>query len=85
MESISCTYPQGRCTCTRNIGPIALEPLWVCSDPEAGCPTARPRLGTACSQPSKVCDYGSCSVDGGSAVRCDGGVWKLETNIACPD
>lgn len=83
-DQLSCTYPQGRCTCTHNVGPYSQDPLWVCSDAAAGCPSVRPRLGTACTQPGQTCDYGSCSVEGGSAVRCDAGIWKLSAAIPCP-
>ena len=39
-----------------------------------GCPSVRPRIGTACSQPSQACDYGACA--GNVNLACVGGSWE---------
>jgi len=57
---------------------------WVCQDPNStACPLPRPRLGTFCSKAQVSCDYGSCSIVGGTTEVCEGGVWRVE-NVACP-
>jgi hypothetical protein len=57
---------------------------WVCQDPQApGCPVSRAPLGSACSQQGLFCDYGSCSIPGGTSEQCQGGIWKSALT-ACP-
>jgi hypothetical protein len=89
-----CDYVQGRCDCVPS-GLLGADPImlvdatvpsdhWACQDPDnANCPTPRPPLGSFCSQPSLVCDYGSCSVDGGTSEVCQGGVWQTAV-VECP-
>jgi hypothetical protein len=77
-----CDYPQGRCSCTNDLGLPQPNPTWACQDPGANCPVPRPHLGTACTQDMLQCDYGSCTVLGGSAQQCMGGVWVV-TNLLC--
>jgi len=83
-----CTYPEGMCTCAPPSGPVALDASasarWFCdvpSDPK--CPKPRAKLGTACSTPNLVCDYGACELPDGTAMKCEGGLWKL-TDVPCP-
>ena len=85
-----CDYDQGRCECTSGGGPVCITPdgstcmFWFCQSPKTpGCPERRPALGSACSMPNLTCDYGACSVQGGSAEACTNGVW-VETFIPCP-
>jgi hypothetical protein len=42
-------------------------------------------LGSACSaaRDGLECDYGSCSIPGGTAETCSGGIW-IEAAVACP-
>jgi hypothetical protein len=78
--SMECAYPQGRCACTIDFGPVLLEDAgasWVCTDPETGCPEPRPQLGTACANEGQTCDYGTCSLPGGVQVACTNGTWAL--------
>jgi hypothetical protein len=78
-----CDYPEGRCSCTNDLGLPTPTPTWACQDPsDPSCPLPRPHLGTACMQEGLSCDYGSCTVLGGSAQQCTGGVW-VESNYAC--
>jgi hypothetical protein len=87
---ISCFYPQARCSCATHCGmAVFLAPdggpmaTWCCLGPsgQPGCPTLRPRIGTACSAPMLFCDYGGCS--GNVSLECKDGVWQPEV-IACP-
>ncbi len=83
---VSCDYPQGRCECGVGMGPVpsdaAASARWSCQEPAAGCPRPRPRLGAACEEGGQTCDYGSCSVPGGSTVKCANGAWRNEP-FAC--
>jgi hypothetical protein len=87
-STLECDYPQGRCACSEGGGPIRIAPdggvaaFWACQSPASGCPVPRARLGSACTQ-NLTCDYGSCSVPGGTAETCQGGVWK-EAFTPCP-
>ncbi len=83
-----CTYPEGICSCTYSGGPVPLDAAaastWHCdvpSDPK--CPSPRPKLGTACSTPNLLCDYGACTFPDGTAMRCEGGYWNA-TDVPCP-
>ncbi len=88
-NTLVCDYPQARCACTEGGGPIrvgldgGVVTFWACQDPTtSGCPIPRPRLGSACTG-DVTCDYGSCTVPGGTAEACEGGVWQ-ETAVGCP-
>jgi hypothetical protein len=82
-----CDYPEGRCACSSQ-GPVISNPpdgIWLCQDPAPGCPEPRPRFGAPCSpqEEGMQCDYGACSVPGGTAEQCSGGVW-IQTPFGCP-
>jgi hypothetical protein len=95
-----CDYPVGRCECVPSglvaqplVGnpPIMLIDAslpadhWVCQDPDTtDCPLPRPRLGVFCSKAGVSCDYGSCSIVGGTTEICQGGVWQNAGPVACP-
>jgi hypothetical protein len=83
-----CDYPEGRCACEALGGPVPLDASaaarWACQDPGSGnCPTPRPLLGSACNQAGVTCNYGACSVPGGSAEQCNNGIWTPAA-IPCP-
>jgi hypothetical protein len=85
-----CDYPEGRCACAVPAGPgfpadASAVAEWICQDPQSGCPQPRPVLGSACSpsQTNLECDYGACSIPGGTAESCTGGIW-VQGGVACP-
>lgn len=85
---LDCDYPQGRCACAVPAGPgfpldASAAAEWVCQDPAAGCPQPRPLIGSPCSQEALECDYGACTIPGGNAETCQGGIWT-EGGVACP-
>jgi len=88
-QDLECGYgSQGYCVCTTPIsGPPLLDAsnsqMWYCDRPGAGCPTLRPRMGSACSKDGQYCDYGGCTMPGGSALRCESGRW-VGGEIGCP-
>jgi hypothetical protein len=65
--SLTCFYNEGTCACWADAGTV-----WECIGPDSdgGCPVERPRLGSPCSRPSFVCDYG------GPLVQCTCGMWS---------
>ena len=73
-----CEYPEGHCTCLGYCGgpppPGPTPNTFHCSPTPKGCPTLRPRLGTACTVENQKCNYdlGCC---GGTVLFCMGGVW----------
>jgi hypothetical protein len=82
-----CDYAEGRCACTPGGGPIPLDAAaaarWHCQSPASpACPRPRPILGSACAGPSQTCDYGACTVPGGSAQKCQLGIWQPDA-FAC--
>jgi hypothetical protein len=82
----ACLFPEGRCDCTipNQGGPVQIDAgrAWVCTKPGAGCPAARPRLGSTCATEALSCNYGACSVTGGKLLRCQDGNWQ-EDQVAC--
>lgn len=80
-EGLVCSYSQGICTCSSGGPARPGGPGWSCSTPEAGCPSPRPLLGSACAQEGMSCDYGACY--GGVALECTRGAWH-EGEVACP-
>jgi hypothetical protein len=80
-NGLVCGYAQGTCTCSYGAPPHVNGPVWQCFPAADGCPSPRPDIGTACSDPGKSCDYGACQ--GGIALQCTGGVWQ-EQMTACP-
>jgi hypothetical protein len=60
---------------------VTPNPIWTCSQPAAGCPNPRPRIGSSCSQDGLSCNYGACS--GGVEVQCKDGYWQ-QANVPCP-
>ena len=81
-EDLTCAYPQGTCICSEGSLPEVGGPFWICIATTPTCPSPRPRLGTACSDPGTQCDYGSC--EGGTAIQCASGVWQENNRVACP-
>jgi hypothetical protein len=81
-EDLTCAYPQGTCICSE--GGLAREggPFWTCIATTPTCPSPRPRVGTACSDPGTQCNYGSC--EGGITIVCEDGVWQEDNMVACP-
>jgi hypothetical protein len=75
---VLCPYPAGTCLChetTSSASPPVTTRQWACTGPPgAGCPSLRPRIGSACSHEGLSCNYAVCSVGGG--VYCSGGVWS---------
>jgi hypothetical protein len=83
-----CDYPEGRCACSPPAGPPTLSDSgvvteWFCQQPSLGCPQRRPLLGSACPFETMSCDYGSCTIPGGSVQQCTGGVWVAGL-VGCP-
>ena len=81
LVGLTCSYPQGFCGCAvPQMGPYPADASavaeWICDQPEQGCPQPRPKLGSACSQENKVCDYGSCSLPTGTSIICKNGAWE---------
>jgi hypothetical protein len=75
-----CDYPTGRCGCSVGSGPVPLDASaaarWHCQEPGSDCPRPRPPLGSACTSDGTSCDYGSCTVPGGSGENCSNGLWQ---------
>ncbi len=81
-DGLACAYPgDGTCFCTTNFGVQKQTPAWLCVAATSQCPSPRPDIGSACSQPGQQCDYGSCQ--GGAALSCTGGVWT-QVSTPCP-
>jgi hypothetical protein len=83
---IECGYSQGRCGCTVALsGPAQIDAgaRWECEAPQAGCPEPRPRAGTACTAEGQSCDYGGCTLPGGTNMVCTNGAWT-QGPTACP-
>jgi hypothetical protein len=83
----SCVYAEARCDCSRTCGMEGVGGtggIWCCPDapPGGSCPSPRPRLGTACTTSTSVCDYGACS--GNVELQCTDGVWQKVTQFGCP-
>jgi hypothetical protein len=83
-----CDYPEGRCACSiPAVGGVPVdasaEAIWICPDPGNTCPARRPVLGTPCSPDGSPCDYGACTIPGGEAEQCSGGMW-VDALVACP-
>lgn len=87
----TCVYPEGACQCASCFAPDAggAGRLWSCVPwpaPE-GCPTPRPRAGSACSSEGQECGYASVcsSVNLGLPdLRCVGGVWQSQEVLQPP-
>ena len=85
QSGLACAYPQGRCECAEatggppTVGPQKIE--WLCDDPPSGCPSPRPKVGSACAQ-SGSCSYGACTIPGGVTLACTGGTWQV-SETAC--
>jgi hypothetical protein len=86
----SCAYPQGTCSCEVYCGPQyptghmceAGTPMtWQCTGATTqGCPSSRPRVGSACTDAGLQCNYGDCNSIG---VVCQSGTWHTQQN-GCP-
>jgi len=87
----TCVYPEERCACATRCGMLGFlgadggpSAQWCCPDAPPstpGCPSVRPRVGSACSG-GGVCDYGFCS--GNVALECTAGTWQPFTMLGCP-
>jgi hypothetical protein len=77
MNERICEYPEGTCLCTRSPGgnPVMNGPVWSCIPLSTGCTSPRPQLGSPCTDPGPLCDYGACS--GGVDIQCVGGYWAI--------
>jgi hypothetical protein len=75
--SAPCVYAEGTCSCDAVVGTPS---VWRCSHASAGCPSARPRYGAACSAAGLSCGYGSgCyapPLHESFAVTCLCGAWQ---------
>lgn len=83
VEGNVCEYPEGTCLCTRDPGglPIMNGPIWSCVPLSAGCTSPRPQLGSPCTTPGPLCNYGECS--GGVDEQCVDGYWAI-ASVGCP-
>jgi hypothetical protein len=81
----TCVYPEGGCQPFMG-GPVPLDAggaaHWSCDQPQNGCPTPRPRLGSFCHQEGLACSYSTCVLPTGTAVICQTGTWH-EQQVAC--
>jgi hypothetical protein len=77
---LDCAYSEGQCNCSYAL-PAGTGQVWRCFTPPVPCPEPRPMLGSACSQPGLMCDYGVC--EGAVAMTCLAGYWN-EQAVACP-
>jgi hypothetical protein len=74
-----CVYGHGAfCFCTSN-APDGGEPLYWGCEPEPGCPSSRPPLGSACSTGGLTCTYDPCVYQ----QKCVNGVWQGGQFITC--
>jgi hypothetical protein len=80
-EGRQCPYPEGHCDCARTSPATATYPVWQCFALTAGCPEAPAGIGSSCSQPGLVCDYGACA--GSVALYCASGSWHQRVT-PCP-
>jgi hypothetical protein len=68
----TCSFATGACSCDFPSDPRPdASSTWSCF-PETGCPSPRPRVGSACGTSGMRCDYEAC----GSSQACTGGVWQ---------
>jgi hypothetical protein len=75
-----CEYPDGVCYCGGFGGPPPPRGSagWMCEPQPAGCPMPRPRLGAACTTPSRnPCSYLPCEF----TESCADGFWHGELAI----
>ncbi len=81
-----CTVGGSFCECTPcvafPVGTCTRPPVWQCNAAPAGCPAVSPRLGDACANEGRRCEYG-CNSPGG-ALQCTDGVWVRGTFENCP-
>lgn len=76
---VPCEYPEGWCSCIDVGGPPmpdggGPQAMWMCQSSAQftqGCPSTRPRLGTACAQADVQCSYSPCGSPDGLSVQCD--------------
>ena len=80
-NTLECAYTQGTCLCTNSMGgPVMINSQWDCIAATPTCPSPRPRLGSPCTEPSQMCDYGACA--GGVSLICMNGYWSQQ-QVAC--
>jgi hypothetical protein len=77
------------CSCFTFGGPVQLDgggATWECGQAyDPSCPTARPRVGSPCTQPDTYCAYDVCGEPSGLSVQCDGdtGTWVTSPGDVC--
>ena len=89
----SCAFPEGVCECASCFSPDAgaMGPTkaWSCArwpEPQ-GCPTPRPRAGSACAVEGQDCNYVNfCAAVslGLPHVKCESGVWQEQEDPPPP-
>jgi hypothetical protein len=79
-SGLGCYYPGQTCYCSHGAPPM-VNLTWHCTPLAAGCPEPAPAVGSACSQPGLMCDYGACI--GGTAVQCTVNKWTPAL-VICP-
>ncbi len=60
--------------------------------PQAGCPAARPRIGSECDGRVRTCLYNNCDPDGRNQtavyvlMNCEAGIWQVppDSRFQCP-
>jgi hypothetical protein len=70
----TCNYATETCVCS-NGSPPPVFTSWHCTMPGPGCPEPRPAIGSSCSMPGLMCDYGHCN--GGVELDCTNGIWQI--------
>lgn len=85
FEGSVCTFGSDICLCSAcSGGPCMPNAKWSCAKPPAGCPATAPNDGSTCDQPGADCTYGFPCGSAGAHVKCTNGLWKWDTEIACP-
>jgi hypothetical protein len=79
----ACVYPEGKCACASCFSPDAggAAKAWSCVKwlVAAGCPTPRPRIGSACTVEGQECGYATvCSAVSTDLpdLKCEKGLWR---------
>jgi hypothetical protein len=94
VEGTVCNYTNASathfCTCSSGGGPIMIDggnyATWECGfGPAQGCPDARPRIGSACTQADVQCTYDVCGEPSGLTFQCNAqtSTWVIGMMDAC--
>ena len=90
--NLDCFYAEARCSCATL---LPGEPVtWLCdtgtntamnASGGASCPSPRPRIGIACTEPGTTCDYGWCQSED-DVLACVDGIWQAmpASKNGCP-